>query len=240
MFKIAIPSHKRSDTINKETLRILKEHKLLDVTTVFVAGSELSDYKNCICRVVDGRMGRMQQINYIFDYYDDDQELIIMDDDIEEFCQKDGRKLVPLESLEDLCVKGFELLEKHGAGLFGVYMMDNPFYMKDKISNGLYFIDGTFCGLINMHDPQLRLTSPYRTGREMSLLRYLYCGNNIRFNNVCYKSREFTHPGGMQTDPDRMKKMEEAAIYLHKKFPDLTELFRHKDNSLQIRFRRMP
>ena len=104
---VAIPSYKRYDIIVEKSLATLKRYHIPPSRiTIFVADKEEKKLyeeaipKGSVKDIVVGVLGMDKIRNFILDYYPKGKHIVMMDDDIRGFNQKDGTNSVkPLGSL---------------------------------------------------------------------------------------------------------------------------------------------
>jgi hypothetical protein len=248
MYVIAIPSYQRAELLNKKTLQTLADHNIPSKRIyVFVANkTEEEIYRkilnpNYYGHLIVGEKGLKNQRNFISRYFKNDQEILNMDDDIGGFkilkhhntslkarstqSYRTKYYLEPLSNLNEFITNAFKLLRKHTLFLWGLYPIANPYFMTPTISTDLKLIVGPVWGSINRHDSDLRLTIDEKEDVERTLQYYVKDGGVLRFNNTCVQTTYYKTPGGMQADQrDRKKDALESAIYLNKKYPNLTKL----------------
>lgn len=247
-YEVAIPSYRRSKTIKEKTLAILTKHKIdPNRVTVFVANEEersiyekdLIDtpYKN----IVVGEVGLQAQRRIIQKHYPVGTKLICFDDDIQEVLLKvDDKTVVPVSNLEEqVFFKGFSECEKNNAHLFGVYAVNNPMFMKNRVSVGLYFCVGAFWGVINRHDDDLVCTIDEKEDYQRTLQHYVKDGAVVRLDYITIKTKYYTEPGGMQgTDARKEENILKNAKYLEEQYPGLCTMYvRESKNRGELRLR---
>jgi len=237
---IAIPSYKRSITLDEKTLRVLQEYKInKDIIYIFVANEdEYDNYKNTLDpyykEIIIGEKGMSNIRNFITNYFVEDTKIFFIDDDIDGFFEvyndiepydKKNNYLERLPDLDKFIKKGFNTLKKEGCNLFGVYPVKNPFFMKpDKLTTDLRYIIGFCYGVFNTKD--LKVTIDHGEDYERTILYYINDNKVVRFNNVtcqtkCYKKNS----GGMNIKDERNNEMIFNSInYIQSKFPDLCQL----------------
>jgi hypothetical protein len=143
--------------------------------------------------------------------------------------RKSYRKDYFLETLGNLDIfikSSFEILRKNKLYLWGIYPISNPYFMYPEMTSDLKLIVGPCWGVINRHDNDLVLTIDEKEDVERTLQYYSKDNGVVRFNNVSVQTTYYKTPGGMQTDKrDRKKDAYESAVYLNKKYPNLTKLY---------------
>ena len=192
--------------------------------------------------IILGVKGLKNQRNFISKYFSEGQEILNMDDDIGGFkilkhkfpnhpvdstqIYRKGYFLDTLNDLDDFVKSAFKNLKKNKLFLWGLYPIANPYFMFPATTIDLKLIVGPVWGSINRHDKDLILTIDEKEDVERTLQYYTKDGGVIRFNNICVQTTYYKTPGGMQADKrDRKADSLESALYLHKKYPNLTKLY---------------
>lgn len=256
---IAIPSYQRSAMLFKKTLTTLaKLLQRLPPIYIFLANDKefteyQKEYKTFIqqhhnsakgIKFVVGVPGLVAQRNFIMNWFRPGQYIIGMDDDVEGFYKLNTHgnpsykargtwtldNLAPGE-LHELILTGLETLKEHGAHLWGIHPVDNPYFMNAGVSNDLKFIVGPFYGVINR--PELVLTTPAKNNVERTLQNYKADGKVIRFNYITLRTQYYKNKGGLQAvnkGNGRREKAQAATDYLHTKYPEYTIIKTTKKN----------
>lgn len=229
-YVVAIPSYKRQETLQEKTLQMLEHYKIpASKIFLFVADKdEETNYRNAIDakrynKIVVGIKGLAPVRNFIAGYFPIGKKIVFCDDDIKSFLEFDAskpRKEKPLGSLDTIIKRGFQECAKAGCRLWGVYPTPNGFFMKDSVSTDLKFCVGSFFGLINPGNKALNIPVSEKEDYYRTLRMYQLDGCVVRLNFVAPKTAYYKEAGGMQTDPDRKKKQEDAVQFLEKTFPD--------------------
>lgn len=229
--RIIIPSYKRPNTIRTKTLAALKSYNVPPgCITVFVADTdEERVYRNALTAedcgdIIVGCPGLAEVRNYILSYYPRGAKIVMIDDDVQGFVQRTETGGVQrLQCLGTVIQRGFQEAETAGCTLWGVAPVPNGFFLRDTVTTDLKFCIGSFWGIVNpgsgpdgIHLPMSDKEDYIRT-----LLAFKRDGKVVRMNYVSVKSAYYTEPGGMQTDPQRLAKQEEAVRYLLETFPGM-------------------
>lgn len=227
---VAIPSYKRQETLKSKTLQFLIDQKIPSSKIfIFVADKEEEqNYRRILDaktynKIVVGIKGLAPVRNFIAGYFPIGKKIVFCDDDIKGFLEFDETKPrheKPLENLDKIIRRGFDECGKHGCRLWGVYPTPNGFFMKDTVSTDLKFCVGSFFGLINPGNKELNIPVSEKEDYYRTLRMYQLDGCVVRLNFVAPKTAYYKEPGGMQSDPERKKKQEEAVEFLIKEFPD--------------------
>lgn len=222
-YAIAIPSHHRSQSIVKKTLKLLKQnHFPADMIHIFVEPSELLAYTHELLadpiwfpKLIPGRAGTTGQRAAIEEYFAIGQRILCMDDDITGF-----KVMGPVFYLPTLFEKCFALAEAEGCNLWGLHPSDNGLSMKNSAVVGLSYIIGSTYGLTLTHrlDYSCNLTEDfYRT-----IQHYLHDGNVLRINAIGIKTKYFSEGGLAEYRVGGAQ--EEAARAFKDRFPTLCRL----------------
>ena len=131
-FRVAIPSYKRHKELGKKTLNTLNQYNIpKDIIDIFVNTPEEYDlYKNEYpeYNIILGKLGLKEIREFIFNYYNEGDKILCMDDDIRGMKIKNTLKtyknpgtLITFCMDFDLFIKkGFDLCEEHNTILRGV------------------------------------------------------------------------------------------------------------------------
>ena len=238
MYKVVIPTFNRYNIINTHTLTMLENHNIKSsLIYIFVANEEeKTKYLETLDKkyhknLIVGILGLKNQRNFINKYFKENQNILFIDDDVKEIYEltnynKKNRTENTKNILKDLnkfVLESFKLLKKEKAYLWGIYPINNPYFMFDRITFDLRFIVGPFFGIINRHNKELELTIDEKEDVERTLKHFILDKKVVRFNNICVNTVYYKNKGGMNFK-DRKKDALESATYLHKKYPELTKL----------------
>ena len=200
-FTVAIPSYKRPDIFEAETLtRILLPHGLLDKTVLFLSTQE--DYDEYGQRFPEIRRtlaprGLMATTNHIMRYFGPGEPFVLMHDDVSDFYELDhaGRRLARVQDLRDVFGRVFAELRASGLSLAGFYPVRAPLWMRKlpAVTRDLRYIYDPVCCLLN---PQLCLSLGGKGDYELSMRAYLRDGGVLRYNRMCFKTGYFDQRHG--------------------------------------------
>jgi hypothetical protein len=252
-FEIVIPSYKRQETLQEKTLAVLKEYRIpVNKITVFVANKdEEKIYKEYLDpktygKIVVAEKGLTNARNFISDYFPVGTLLVCMDDDIKGFLEYDAsapRKERPLRSLLGVMKRGFQECIKHGCRMWGVYSVPNGFFMKDTVSTDLKFLVGSFWGCVNpgtKGQTGVKMIMDEKEDYYRTIQYFLQDGKVVRLNFVAPKTAYYKESGGMQENPERKKKQEQAVKFLVTKYPEFVALNpTRKSGFMEIRLKDM-
>jgi hypothetical protein len=249
MYVIAIPSYQRAELLSRKTLKVLSEYKIPRTRIyVFVANQEeKTKYLNTLDpktygHLIIGEKGLKNQRNFISRYFSSGQEILNLDDDLAGFnilqthgstFNKKENYLIKMPDFDQFIKDSFKTIKKHNLFLWGIYPINNPYFMTPKITSDIRLIVGPCWGNINRHSKDLILTIDEKEDVERTLQYYTKDGGVMRFNNISVDTSYYVNPGGMQgLGRDRKKDSLESAIYLNKKYPDLTQLHLTKKSGI--------
>ena len=226
MYRIAIPSYSRADTIVQKTLYTLAMFDFpADMIDIFVIPDQKNMYEQRIPtdlydKLIVGVPTLAGQRSFIQHYYPMDQKILMMDDDISNF------KIKNLDmSLMEQFSWLFLQLEKNNCNLFGVYPASNLYFMKDKLQKGLHYCIGSCFGIINKKD----LAAPMDEKEDyyMTLQRYQTDGAVLRYCGISPVTTYWKGKGGM--NETRTNESELAGANLMKQlFSDTVSLVYRK------------
>ena len=205
MYRIAIPSLNRPN--EQHTIATLLRHGFeKDQIDLFVASPEQAEiYRsaNPGINVIVGELGMKEIRMFITNYYPEGSKIVSFDDDIKEIRMKNPREWEESSYCDDeLDLKleidlAFSECEKSGRSMWGVYPVDNHFFMKNQISYDYKFCCGNMFGLIINRDNNELHIDQYED-YERCIRHYLADGGVVRLNYICVKTPKMgTNAGGL-------------------------------------------
>lgn len=242
---IAIPSYNRVKILRSKTIKLLESHKIpKKQIIIFVANKteealykpEFKDYK-----IVIGKKGLKNQRNFIQDYFPVNTHIVQMDDDVGQLYQLKmtnnpdkykQKTMILLTNLDKFIKDSFKYTKQHGFYLWGIYPIDNAYFMSPKISHDLRIIVGPFWGHINRHISSLKNTIEEKEDIERSIKYYIKDCGIVRFNNVSVYTTYYNTPGGMGKLEDRKQDAMKSAKYLVSKYPGYCQLNLNKKSGM--------
>lgn len=207
MFRIVIPSYNRPTILKERTLKCLLDGGIaLSSIDIFVANEEQLELYKKECHpdanYIVGVLGMANIRNFITDYYEEDAELLCIDDDIKKFSLYSGKHnpLEPIKHLDVLFEDLWDEARKANIDLWGIYPVHNGFFMTPYVKTGLFYIIGCFYGIRNKK--AFRVSGNDKEDYERSLLFYSAdpLKGVMRFDYVAPDTRGYTTRGGMN-DP---------------------------------------
>ena len=233
--KIAIPSYKRYDELGQKTLTFLSGMKgfCQDDITIFVADAIEFNYyyeRYAEFNIVIGEKGIVNIRNFINQYYDKDEYIVCLDDDIEGIVSLDADK-----DYSTLFIDAKREMDKTDLTLWGVNAVSNTFFMtgQDEITHNLKFCIGVMHGYINKKYV-LPIDCAQKEDYVNTIMHYRDWGGVVRYNWISPKTKYFA-PGGLESKKDRNAQNEVAAHYIAETYPDYCKMFRRKDGTAEIR-----
>lgn len=237
--KIAIPSYQRIETLKTKTLKMLELYTYpKELIYIFTAPEEFNEYtKEFVAyNVIAGLKGLKYQRNFIIDYFEEGEELVCMDDDIEQILILDpegkdikrGTSILP--NLQEFILHAFELCKEKQLNIFGIYPIYNYFFMKATITTDCKFLIGHFYGIINIKS--IKNTLCLKDDYERSLHFYKRDGGVLRFNYICAKTKMYKSGGLNMSQQQRLMENKESCKTLITLFPGLVRMNTRKEGEI--------
>ena len=229
--RIAIPSYKRSDTISGKTLKFLKDSSYpAEQINIFVANYDEWDlYTKAIDRsmyneIIIGRLGLMEQRNFITEFYPEDEILIQMDDDV-----KNIKSALPF-----LCIvqMGIEGLEHRTAGLFGILPIDDGRRFKNATTKHLTHILGAFFIFRNHKD--IICSHTEKEDMERSIMYFKRYGQVLRFQGAGVCTTYGKGTGGLQANVNRAINITDGITNMRNRYPEYIRIIIKKGKTTDI------
>ena len=140
-YVIAIPTFNRVEGLYNKTLYMLKQNKIPsskiylfvhneEQKKLYETGLPKDSYGKII--VTNLNKGLAGQRNFIVDYFNENQKILSLDDDVSAIMKLRGDKLVNTYTLEKIIKRGFDLCKEYNYTLWGLYPSPNPFYMEGQ------------------------------------------------------------------------------------------------------------
>jgi len=250
MWRVAIPSYNRVKELGEKTLLTLEHHKVpKNLIDIFVANQEqyelyINEYPDY--NIVIAVIGMKDVRNFIFqEHYKEGDWIVSMDDDIEKIRMKNPRGWEDSSYCDDeldLMTEinlAFSECMKSKRSLWGLYPVDNHYFMKNQISYDYKFCGGWMWGVINKKElTKLDISDGCMEDYERCIKHYLQEGGMVRLNYICCKTKYGNAKGGMGIIDNRdrvgfMKELEERypnLFYLKQKKDGLNPILKDKRN----------
>lgn len=240
MIQIAIPTYRRYDTVCDKTLSFLfgSDARELPIRLFVANSAEKEAYWIALRRrrwedrveLEIGQLGIGPQRNTIHNRYPEGTPVVSLDDDIEGLYQRiDAKTILPLIRVRDFFEDAFQMLKRTGLKIWGIYPVDNPYFMDDTTTTDLRFICSCVYGWIADTDLRRRVLLNTKQDYERTCRYYLLDGGVLRFNWLAPKTRYYEEAGGLQG----LRTKEEAKLNAHrlmKMFPGLVTINRGRKN----------
>jgi hypothetical protein len=233
MFRIAIPSFKRAETINEKTLNYLINICEFEASRIDVFVANYDEYekykylKDIGVNIIIGVITIKEQRLFINNYYNEGDFIVQMDDDINYLTIKKGKKTELLTDINKLIKIGFNECMKHETKIFGITPTNNHFFMSNNISTNLKFINGGFFGTIIDKDKFLNVNINEKDDYERTIRYFLKFKKIVRLNMFSLNTTYYKGEGGM-VDSRTVEEQNKSALYLCKKYPNLIKINPHR------------
>jgi hypothetical protein len=232
-WRVAIPSLSRVEQLGKKTLATLDYHGISkDKIDIFCIKEEIEEYRAAYpdYKFNVAPRGMIKVRNYISqEYYNEGDWFVSMDDDIEKIRMKNPRgwedgwsEEEDIDLIKEIDL-AFSECVKSSRSLWGIYPVENQFFMKNNISYDYKFIPGWLWGTIVKKD-LLLVGSNCHDDYERSIRHYVCEGGMVRLNYLCCKTKYLQAEGGLGVDRD----IDKSLAYLADKYPDLFTLKKTK------------
>ena len=241
-YRVAIPSYKRAEILKNKTLKVLSESNVpSEKIDVFVADEKEKElYEKTLIagtysRIIIGVPGMRRIRNFIQDFYDEGDMIVNLDDDIEKIERfVDEKTIVDFNSLNEFFCYAFDVCKKIGVSYWGVYAVDNPYFMDNSVACGLRYLLGGFWGTITNHDKSTYVTLDDKEDFERSVRAYLYDGSVARFDFMSYKTKCYTEQGGMQVERTE-ERVEWSGKKMLEMFPNQCEVNSSRKQHFEVK-----
>ena len=242
---IVVPSYRRAATLARKTLPLLLSRRVpaSGITVVVASEAEADSYRTAIAdaglpavELVVGVPGMGAVRNWIADHWRG--PVLQVDDDLTDLRRMvDPKTTVPLDDLPTFAEDGFLFAEQAGAGLWGIYPVPNPYFMRNRITVDLRYIEGGFWGAVLTGAPHQQVTLDDKEDYERSLRYYLADGSVVRVDYVTMVTKFYTEPGGMQEERTE-ERVTASAHALADRYPELCRLnLSKKSGHAELRLR---
>jgi hypothetical protein len=231
-YQVAIPTYHRAATLQAKTLQVLVPGGVpRERITIFANDpDEIPDLKATLDQGLYGDIvpvepaGLRHVRNHVARYYEPGTPILSVDDDITGLRVKEGDQNTSELVTVDLFVQqAFTETERAGISLWGIYPVNNPYFMKDRVRTDLCYIIGCFWGVWNPPDDTNTVALEDKEDYERSIKFYLRDGAIARFEWVAPVTNYYGEAGGMQ-ETRTEKRVTDSAWELVSRFPDLASI----------------
>jgi hypothetical protein len=225
MFKVAIPSYKRSNVIIDKTLAVLRRGGVaISDIYVFVVDDEKESYQTACpgYQIIVGLKGLVQQRAFIQGFFSEQDTIVMMDDDIEEiFRPIDCKTKQQISDLPGLFHLMNLRMKSEGVSICGIYPCNNLKFAlgNPEITTDFRYLVGAFYLIRNLKLPEVQLESSDESHEDkIRTIKYYQKEEKcLRYNWVLIKTKYFAK-GGLDS-PDRLKQHAIDAEALCLRFP---------------------
>lgn len=230
-YVVCIPSYKRATFCKEKTLATLHKHGIPKRKIyVYVADRDDHDlYKETLDKdtyhsLVVGKPGLVPQRQFIMEQWPEGKHIVFLDDDVEDIDLSLSTRFKK-HNLDYFIREAFRECARHGAFIWGVYAVFNPFFRKGRqeLTTQLNYIVGAFYGIINrprLKSIQLTLTKQdgQKEDVERTIQYFIQDGVVLRFNKIGFTTKYYGKEGGLGRFEDRLKPMRDACKRLASKY----------------------
>jgi len=233
--RLAIPTYKRSDSIASKTLKYLKQVGYpANLIYLFVVAEEEQIYKERVPadlygQIVIGPVGLCAMRNRITDFFEENEIIIQMDDDV--------KGIKSTLSFKDIfSILYLRLMHPdEPCGLSGVLPNDDTRRFKNASTTHLTHILGSFFMCRNHKDIQISHTE--KEDMERSILYFKKYGRVLRFQGAGVSTNYKGGTGGLQSQ-GRSERCASEIESLKVRFPNLvSEVEKIKGRDLILNWR---
>lgn len=225
MFKVAIPSYRRSDVIMDKTLSVLRRGGVaISDIYVFVVDDEKELYQTACpgYQVIVGLKGLVQQRAFIQGFFSEHDTIVMMDDDIEQIYRPvDSKTKEQISDLPGLFHLMNLRMKSEGVSICGIYPCSNLKFAlgNPEITTDFRYLVGAFYLIRNLKLPevQLELSDESHEDKIRTIKYYQKEKKCLRYNWVLIKTKYFAK-GGLDS-PNRLKQHAIDAEALCLRFP---------------------
>lgn len=193
MFKIIICSYNRLELLKTKTLNFIKNNFKSNVP-VYIFTPQYDDYFNEFIeddqiKIILTKKGLSNARNHVIDYFEEDEQLLFLDDDIDDIIKYD-----PAIKIDNEFKRSFKLMEKNKIKLGSINPTSNKYFSNGDYKYGLYFCIGCCYMLIN--DKQILDIKDELEDYERSIVYYKKYQSNFRNDRLFIKTK-YNQKGGM-------------------------------------------
>jgi len=199
-----VKSHQRVNRFYDKTYSkiILKYCFELSKVYVFVsldADVKLYKLKYPEINIIKAPMGVAAVDNFITNFFEENQKIIYMNDDISKILELSNEKLIEVskDKLDLIILAMFNKMQINKITYGGFYPVANTFFMKGKkMTYNLCLIMDPFSLVIN--NKKIFITVSDKSDFEKSIQHFINQGALIRYNHIALKVEYYGKVGGFQ------------------------------------------
>jgi len=237
IMKFVIPSYRRCEKFKKQTLAFLQKHnvRMDDIWLVIREDDpELEEYGSIpVNHLVLQCEGIGKTHNEITLFFDEGEQLVEIDDDLIELCDKERK---PVLHFLEICETIFKKLDEEKLSYCGTYSVNNPMFMKNcqEYTTDLRYCLGCLRFRYNRHEIQVKTN--YAEDFENCMLHYLMDGGILKANWLAPKTNNYSQ-GGCDGDGRNETKEKADKMILSEKYPNLCSMFQRKNGRYDLRLK---
>lgn len=176
--------------------------------------------------------------NHVIETVGPRQQVLFIDDDLTGISRATGPKtLEPIRDVDRFFRSAFRDADAAAVTLWGIYPVDNPYFMKRRHNLKLTYCPGGLFGLMTTGGQHERVVLDDKEDYERSIRHYLHAGRVLRLEDVCMGTTGYSGSGGMQISrtPERVRR---SARWLVETFPGLASInLSKKSGWVEVRLR---
>lgn len=244
-FRVVIPSARRSETIAGKTLTMLASGGIdRSAIDLYVPDDDdLDRYSATVGDLVDSitvvphdperhdldaigvhPTGVGVVRNAIVRRYPPGARLVYVDDDLTGVIRRTGEQSAePIADLPAFFDAAFDLADRHGCSLWGVYPVKNPYFMRDRVRLDLTYICGGLYGVTVSGGPHELVVLDDKEDFERSIRHFIADGAVARIEWAALATTGYQGGGGMQASRTS-ERVDQSARWLAATFPQFCSL----------------
>lgn len=203
-YLIAIPSYKRGhEQLTAEYfsgMGVPKEKLFIFVQTEEDLSQYSEKYSDIATVIYRSATNVAEARNNVLEYFNGMDNVLMLDDDVQYIGVLDGEDIKKLKSRNDVAKhfnRCFEMCEKNSIDLFGIYPIDNAFFMEKSISTKAPV--NTVLGF--RKGAMLRFDTTFAAKEDIDLCGKILSHKKsiLRFNYLCVSAKHRTNEGGCKS-----------------------------------------
>jgi len=239
--KFVIPSYQRYDKLKLLTLTYLNTHDIKKEDVYIFTRVDDTDLEKYLSlrddgynvEVLVGVRGIGNTHNYITNYFQENEYIVELDDDIIDIVDKNRQSITSLKEIID---EMLSLMRMENISYGGLYQVDNNMFMSGQknYTTDLRYLLGIF--RIRKIDKSIVLKTNYSEDFENCILHYIKDGKILKNNWLCAKTKNYAD-GGCNGDGRDFNTEKEDKVYLSNKHPEYCKLFQRKNGRWDLRLK---
>lgn len=239
--KFVIPSYQRFDKLKLLSLRFLNSHNIKNEDIfIFIRVDDIDLPKYIKLRdegynveVLVGIKGIGSTHNHITHYFEENEYIVELDDDIIDIVDKDRQSIVSLsDSIEEM----LSIMRMENISYGGLYQVDNNLFMskQEQYTTDLRYLLGIF--RIRKINKSIVLKTNYAEDFENCILHYIQDKKILKNNWLCAKTKNYAE-GGCNGDGRDIETEKIDKEYLSTNYPQYCKLFQRKNGHWDLRLK---